>query len=104
MEIIRLEVEKEYCDKHNVRRNDWVAGAVHELLGGDSVVKYRNKNNHLVTIDLEYIHSHMQSMKGFDDALHSFMISSDRTALNELQYMQLRSTIGELADDWEIGK
>jgi len=103
MEIIRLEEAKKYCDKHNVERNAWVAGAIDKLLVGTDLIQYRNKDMYLVAVDLEYIHSHMQSMEGFDLALHKFMSSGQGIMLRDIERKQAMLTIGELADDFEIG-
>ena len=103
MEIIRLEEAKEYCDKYKVERNAWVAGAMDKLFDRTHIIQYRDKDNYLVTIDMKYIHSHMQSLKGFDDAFHKFMNSKNSTALSVLEVKQLCETIDELAGDFEIG-
>ena len=103
MQIIRLEKAKEYCDKHNVERNAWVAGAMDKLFDRTHIIQYRNKDNYLVTIDMEYIHSHMQSDMDFDDAFSKLMTYNERSALDDIEHEQLRQTIGDLADDFEIG-
>lgn len=104
MEIIRLEEAKEYCDKHNVERNEWVQDTITALESQAlSAIQYRNKDNHLVTVDLSYIHSHMQSLNGFDENFHLAMMTYDIEHLSNLQYRQIRKTVGELADDFEIG-
>ena len=106
MEIIRLEEAKEYCDKHNVERNDWVAGAIDKVLAGTHSIHYKYKSGKWVVnaeVGLEYIHSHMQSLKGFDKALNVLMVDGITLPLKDLQRKQAMLTIGELADDFEIG-
>ena len=102
MEIIRLEEAKEYCDKHNVERNAWVAGAIDRVLAGTHAIQY-NKDNFLALIDLRYLHSHMQSLGGFDRAFDVVMNTKNFVALDSLKKKQAMLTIGELADDFEIG-
>lgn len=104
MEIIRIKDAKEYCEAYDVERNDWAAGAIDKVLAGSSVIQYRNENGHLVTYDLEYIHSHMQSLKGFDDALHDFMANGSEKLLRGLERRQASLLIDDLANSWEIGK
>lgn len=104
METIRLEEVKEYCDKHNIGRNEWVAGGIDKVLAGTHVIQYKCDSGFKVTIDLEYIHSHMQSLNGFDLALHDFMINGSEKLLRGIERKQAVLTIGELADDFEIGK
>ena len=106
MEIIRLEEVKEYCDKHNVERNAWVAGAIDKVLAGTHSIHYKHKSGKWVVnvdIDLSDIHSHMQSLKGFDDALSKSIANNSVVELNKLAEKQAGLTIGELADDFEIG-
>lgn len=106
MEIIRLEEAKEYCDKHNVERNAWVAGAIDKVIAGTHYIHYKYKSNgHLVNavINREYLQSHMQSLTGFDDALYTALIVGDISELESLEREQAMLTIGELADDFEIG-
>ena len=103
MQIIKLEEAKKYCDKHNVKRNDWVGGAIEGLLAGAHVIQYRHDGRYLATIDLEYIHSHMQSLTGFDEAFDLFMTLEDSDGLRSLRHEQAMLTIGELAEDFEIG-
>lgn len=107
MEIIRLEKAKEYCDKHNVERNDWVAGAIDKVLAGTHEVRYAIKSGGykvIAIIDRNYINSHMQSLKEFDEAFDRLMNDGVLVPLEKLRLKQAMLTIGELADDWEIGK
>jgi len=106
VEVIRLEEAKKYCDKHNVERNDWVNGAIRGVLAGTHHIHYKYKSSgHLVNsvINREYLQSHMQSLTGFDDALYTALITGDIGELESLEYDQAMLTIGELADDFEIG-
>ena len=103
MNIVKLEQVKEYCDKHKVERNDWVAGAIDGVLNGKYIIQYRNKDNYLVVVDSRYIHSHMQSLAGFDEILTCSIESDSVAALNVMARKQAMLTIGELADDFEIG-
>jgi hypothetical protein len=106
MEIIRLEEAKEYCDKHNVERNEWVAGAIDKVLAGTHYIHYKYESSgNLVNsvINREYMQSHMQSLTGFDDALYTALIVGDISELKDLEREQAMLTIGELADDFEIG-
>lgn len=106
MQIIKLEEVKEYCDKHNVERNEWVGGAIDEVIGGNHYIHYKYKSSgHLVNavINREYLQSHMQSLSGFDDALYAALIYGDINGLKDLEKKQAILTIGELADDFEIG-
>ncbi|MCP4989867.1 MAG: hypothetical protein GY928_28560 [Colwellia sp.] len=106
MEIIRLEEAKEYCDKHKVERNDWVAGAIDKVIAGTHYIHYKYESSgNLVNsvINREYMQSHMQSLSGFDDALYTALIVGDISELESLERDQSMLTIGELADDFEIG-
>lgn len=106
MEMIRLEKAKEYCDKHNVERNEWVAGAIRGVLAGTHYIHYKYKSSgHLVNscINREYMQSHMQSLSGFDDALYTALIVGDISELESLERDQAMLTIGQLAEDFEIG-
>ncbi len=107
MQIIRLEKAKEYCDKHNVERNAWVAGAIDKVIAGTHEIRYESElllmPKVTVVVNLEYIHSHMQSLKGFDKALNVLMVDGIALPLKDLQRKQAMLTIGELADDFEIG-
>lgn len=107
MEIIRLEEAKEYCDKYSVERNDWVAGAIDEVLAGTHEIRYAMKSGGykvMAVINREYLQSHMQSLSGFDDALYTALMVGDISELESLERDQAMLTIGELAEDWEIGK
>lgn len=106
MQIIILEKAKEYCDKRNVERNDWVAGAIDKVLAGTHHIHYKYESSgNLVNsvINREYMQSHMQSLTGFDDALYTALIVGDISELESLERKQAMLTIGELADDFEIG-
>lgn len=107
METIRLEEVKEYCEKHNVERNEWVAGAVGKVVAGTHEIRYSYKSSgYMVTsiVDRAYLQSHMQSLTGFDDALCTVLTVGDISELEALERDQAMLTIGELADDFEIGK
>ena len=103
MEVIRIKDAKEYCEAYGVERNDWVSGAVDKVLACTSVIQYRNEDGHLLTIDIEYINSHMQSLKGWDNAINKTLSANDLSHLRRKQRAQAGQTIGELADDFEIG-
>ena len=89
-----------------LERNAWVAGAIDKVLGGTHEVRYKYESGgYLVNavIDREYLQSHMQSLSGFDDALYTALIAGDISELESLERDQAMITIGELADDFEIG-
>lgn len=106
MEIIKIKDAKEYCDKHNVERNEWVAGAIDKVLAGTHYIHHKYKSSGRLlnaVVNREYLQSHMQSLSGFDDALYTALTVGDISELESLERDQAMLTIGELADDWEIG-
>ena len=106
MEIIRLEEAKEYCDKHNVERNEWVAGAMEQVLDGTHAIEYVmtvSGREVKSKVDRDYINSHMQSHEDFDYAFNELMNGVNIMPLVKLQLKQAMLTIGELANDFEIG-
>lgn len=104
MEVIRLEKSKEWCDKHNVERNEWVAGAIDKVLTDTHAITYRReKDNVRIVITRETIQSEMQSAKTFDAVLSKAIDTLDVVPLLNLERKQAMLTIGELADDFEIG-
>lgn len=98
IEKSELETEQKYNDVVEVF-GQWGA-----FFNGSAVSEYCHlEDGHLVTIDIEYINSHMQSLKGWDNAINKTLSTNDLSHLRRKQRAQAGQTIVVLADYFEIG-
>lgn len=101
-ETINIHKAKAYCEANNIDRNEWVAGVIDKVAGGECHIEYRRYDGVKVTVDEQACVHHMLEST---DMLHpiSVALSNDVSVLRAEYIKAVTEVVGNLADEWEIG-
>lgn len=102
MKKINIHQVKEYCAANNIDRNDWVAGAIEKVAGGNHEIEYRRYDGVKVTVDTQACIHHMLESTDMANSIYA-ALSDDTSALHREYIKAVTEVVGDLADEWEIG-